>query len=135
MKTRRLVILFAVALISLAASGCGYNTVLAGFNWAPFDFVRVFPWRERYVARLTPIADVDAHGNLEKWSQHLDPTRHLFIARGPTYADFQEAAANGRVVCVVVGAPGVASGVTYYGPEPAVEFVRQHVEKWQWWKR
>ena len=27
MKTRRLVILFAVALISLSASGCGYNTL------------------------------------------------------------------------------------------------------------
>ena len=38
----------------------GYNAVLAGFNWPPYDFVRVFPWRERYVDRLVPIADVDA---------------------------------------------------------------------------
>ena len=113
---------------------CGYNAVLAGFNWAPYDFVRVFSWRERYVERLTPIADVDAHGDLAKWSVHLDPTRTLFIARGPTYADFQEATANGRVVCVVTGTPGVASGVTYYGPRPAVDFVRQRINEWRWWK-
>lgn len=112
----------------------GYNAVLVGFNWAPFDFVRVFPWRERYTQRLTPISDVDAHGNLEKWSSHLDTTRHLYIARGPTHADFQEAVAAGRVVCVVVDAPGVRSRVTYYGPDPAVEFVRRHIRDWQWWK-
>jgi len=112
----------------------GYNAVLAGFNWAPRDFVRVFPWRERYTGRLTPISDVDAHGDLEKWSTHLDSTRHLYIARGPTYADFQEAVAAGRVVCVVVAAPGVPSGVTYYGPDPAVDFVRRHVREWRWWK-
>jgi len=112
----------------------GYNAVIAGFNWAPRDFVRVFPWRERYTERLTPISDVDAHGNLEKWSPHLDSTRHLYIARGPKYADFQEAVAAGRVVCVVVNAPGVPSGVTYYGPGPAVEFVRRHVREWRWWK-
>lgn len=112
----------------------GYNAVLAGFNWPPYDFVRVFPWRERYVDRLTPIADVDAHGDLAKWSNQLDFTRTLFIARGPNYADFQEAAKAGRVVTVIAKAEGVPSGATYYGPAPAVDYLRRHIADWKWWK-
>jgi len=112
----------------------GYNAVLAGFNWPPRDFVRVFPWRERYVDRLTPIADVDAHGSLAKWSDKLDTTRTLFIAAGPTYADFQEAAAAGRVVTVVAQPEGVPSGASYYGPPAAVDFVRTRRSEWQWWQ-
>lgn len=111
----------------------GYDAILAGFNWAPRDFVRVFPWRERYVDRLTPIADADAHGDLAKWSDQLDHTRMLFIARGPTYADFREAAAQGRVVCVIASPPGVSSGFTCYGPPAATEFIRRHVAEWRWW--
>ncbi|MFT5526285.1 MAG: prenyltransferase beta subunit [Pirellulaceae bacterium] len=111
----------------------GYNAILAGFNWQPRDFVRVFPWRERYVDKLTPIADADAHGDLKKWSPQLDHTRHLYLAKGPTYADFLDAASNGRVVCVVYGAEGVRSGVTYYGRQAAVEFVKQRVDEWKWW--
>jgi hypothetical protein len=112
----------------------GYNAVLCGFNWPPRDFVRVFPWRERYVDRLVPIADVDAHGDLAKWSDQLDATRTLFIARGPTYADFQEAAAAGRVVTVIAEPEGVPSGASYYGPPAAVEYVRKRRVEWQWWK-
>jgi len=111
----------------------GYNAVLCGFNWPPRDFVRVFPWRERYVDRLVPIADVDAHGDLAKWSDQLDATRTLFIARGPTYADFQEAAAVGRVVTVIAEPEGVPSGASYYGPQTAVDYVRRHRTDWQWW--
>jgi len=112
----------------------GYNAVLAGFNWVPYDFVRVFPWRERYVDRLTPVADVDAHGDLTKWSSSLDYTRTLFIAKGPTYADFQEAAAAGRVVTVIAKPEGVPSGVSYYGPVGAVEYVKKRGDRWKWWK-
>lgn len=112
----------------------GYNAVLAGFNWAPHDFVRVFPWRERYVDRLTPVADVDAHGDLTKWTSSLDHTRTLFIAKGPTYADFQEAAAAGRVVTVVAKAEGVPSGASYYGPAAAVDYIRKRSDQWRWWK-
>jgi hypothetical protein len=112
----------------------GYNAVLAGFNWPPYDFVRVFPWRERYVDRLTTVADVDAHGDLTKWSDQLDYTRTLYIAKGPSYVDFQEAAAAGRVVTVIVGAEGVPSRTTYYGPQAAVDYVRRHVNDWKWWK-
>jgi len=110
----------------------GYNAVLAGFNWAPYDFVRVFPWRERYVDRLTPVADVDAHGDLVKWTSSLDYTRTLFIAKGPTYADFQEAAAAGRVVTVIAKAEGVPSGASYYGPAAAVDYVRKRSDQWRW---
>lgn len=111
----------------------GYNAVLAGFNWAPRDFIRVFPWRERYVTRLTPIADADAHGDLAKWSPQLDHCRMLFVARGPTYADYLEAAAAGRVVCVIVEPAGVPSGYSCYGPTPAVHFVRERLADWRWW--
>lgn len=112
----------------------GYNAVLTGFNWAPRDFVRVFPWRERYVDKLVPIADVDAHGALKEWSPQLNYTRDLFIAKGPTFSDFQQAAAAGRVVCVIAQPFGVASGVTYYGQQAAVDYVKQHISEWQWWK-
>lgn len=112
----------------------GYNAVLAGFNWAPRDFVRVFPWRERYVTRLTPIADADAHGDLATWSPQLDHTRLLFIAGGPTYADFLKAAEQGRIVCVVAGPAGVSAGYSCYGPSAAVDFIRQHEAEWRWWK-
>lgn len=111
----------------------GYNAVLAGFNWAPRDFVRVFPWRERYVERLTPIADADAHGDLAKWSAQLDHTRMLFIAREPTYASFLDAAANERVVCVIASPAGVDEGFSCYGPTAATEFARKHIGEWRWW--
>ena len=112
----------------------GYNAVLAGFNWAPYDFVRVFPWRERYTSVLTPVADVDAHADLTKWTGHLDRTRTLFIAKGPTYADFQAAATAGRVVTVIAPAEGIASEPAYYGPAAAVAHVRDRRKDWQWWK-
>ena len=83
--------------------------------------------------RLTPIADADAHGDLAKWSPQLDHTRMLFIGKGPTYADFLEAAANQRVVCVIAQPEGVPSGASYYGPPAAVAYVRQRVDAWRWW--
>ncbi len=112
-----------------------YNAVLVGFNWAPRDFVRVFPWRERYVDRLTPIADADAHGDLQKWSPQLDHTRMLYIARSPSYADFLLSASAQRVVGVVADPEGVPEGISYYGPAAAVDFVKRHVETWRWWPR
>jgi hypothetical protein len=112
----------------------GYNAMLAGSNWEPRDFVRVFPWRERYVDQLALIAEVDAHGERAKWSPQLDRTRSLFSARGPTYADFLEAAAARRVVCVIPNPAGVPSGFTCYGSPAAVDYVRQRVNEWRWWK-
>jgi hypothetical protein len=111
----------------------GYNAVLVGFAWQPHDFVRVFPWRERFVDRLTPIADADAHGDLAAWTHRLDVARTLFIASGPTYRDFLSAAAAGRVVTVIARPVGVPSGATYYGPAPAVDYVRRRVDDWRWW--
>jgi prenyltransferase beta subunit len=111
----------------------GYDAVQVGFNWSPRDFVRVFPWRERYVDKLVPVADADAHGDLKKWSPQLDHTRHLYIAGGSTYADFLEAARLRRVVCAVYGVEGVPSGVSYYGPPAAVIYVKQRVDEWKWW--
>ncbi|QDU28655.1 Prenyltransferase and squalene oxidase repeat protein [Anatilimnocola aggregata] len=112
----------------------GYNAMLAGFNWAPRDFVRVFPWRERYLDKLALIADADSHGDLAKWSPQLDHTRNLFIARGPTYADFLEAATQQRVVCVIAQPSGVAAGFSCYGPAAAVDYVRERVNDWRWWQ-
>jgi hypothetical protein len=94
----------------------------------------VFPWREREVGRLIPIADADAHGDLQKWAQHLDATRTLYLANSPAYADFLEAAAAGRVVTVIAQPEGVPSGASYYGPPAAVDYVRARRESWQWWK-
>jgi hypothetical protein len=110
----------------------GYNAVQAGFNWSPRDFVRVFPWRERYVDKLPAVADADAHGDLQKWSPQLDHTRHVYIARGPGYDQFLEASRNGRVVCVIAEPEGVASGFTYYGHAAAVHYVKKHIDEWKW---
>jgi len=115
--------------------GEGYNAVLTGFNWAPRDFVRVFPWRERYVDRLVPVADADAHGDLKKWSPQLDHTRHLFIAEGPTHADFLKAAAASRVVCAIVSAEPSTPEVTLYGSSAAVAYCKKHQSQWQWWPK
>jgi len=117
----------------IAYADGGYNAVLAGFNWAPRDFVRVFPWRERYVGRLTPIADADAHGDLAKWSPQLDHTRMLYLADEPTYAGFLEAAAAGRVVTVIAEPEGVPSGASYYGRAASVEYVKKRADQWRWW--
>ncbi|NNE91887.1 MAG: hypothetical protein HKN23_09595 [Verrucomicrobiales bacterium] len=116
------------------SGGPGYHAILTGFNWAPRDFVRVFPWRERYVDRLTPTADVDAHGDLEKWSPQLDHCRNLFIAKGPSYEDFLEAASNGRVVCVIRIPGKNGPPATLYGPENARQFAMERMEEWKWWE-
>jgi len=110
----------------------GYNAVQAGFNWSPRDFVRVFPWRERYIDKLPPVADADAHGDLQKWSPQLDHSRHLYIARGPSYDQFLDASKNGRVVCVIAKPEGVASGFTFYGHPAAVDYVKNHIDEWKW---
>ena len=109
----------------------GYNAMLAGFNWEPSDFIRVFPWRERYTDKLPLIADVDAHGPLAEWSPQLDRTRNLFLAKGPKYSDFQDAAANGRVVCVITGRNGAETA--YYGSTAAVNYVKARIMEWKWW--
>lgn len=113
-------------------SDTGYNAFLAGFNWAPSDFVRVFPWRERYADKLTPIADADAHGDLQKWSPQLDHTRNLFLATDPSYAAFREAARLGRVVCVIPDPEG-AERPAIYGPAAAAAYVRARIGEWKWW--
>lgn len=108
-----------------------YNAFLAGFNWAPSDFVRVFPWRERFVGRLAPVADADAHGDLEKWSEHLDFTRNLYLAKDPSYDNFLDAALNHRLVCVI--APRDGENAAFYGSKPAVDFVKARIDEWRWW--
>ena len=112
----------------------GYNAMLTGFNWSPRDFVRVFPWKERYSDKLIPIADADAHGDLKKWSPQLNHTRMLFISQSPTWNHFLKAAQNGRVVCVIYNKEDTQSPVTYYGPSHAVQFVKTHINTWNWWK-
>ena len=106
-----------------------YNAMLVGFNWAPSDFVRVFPWRERYIDRLVLIADADAHGDLAKWSPQLDHTRNLYLADSPSYANFQKAAAAGRVVCVI--APRDDEPAALYGQANAVTYAKKRIADWR----
>jgi len=113
----------------------GYNAMLAGFNWEPRDFMRVFPWRERFLDMFPVISDADAHGDLAKWSPQLDHTRMLFIAHGPTYRDFLDAVRDRRMVCVIAQPAGVAKGFTCYGSPAAVEYVTPRVSEWQWWPK
>jgi len=111
----------------------GYNAILTGFNWSPRDFVRVFPWKERYTDKLIPIADADAHGDLKKWSPQLDHTRMLFLAKSPTWGNFQKAAQNRRVVCVIYNEKDALSPVTFYGPSTVVNHVQSRILSWKWW--
>ena len=111
-----------------------YNAMLCGFNWSPRDFVRVFPWRERYTQKLIPIADVDAHGDLQKWSPQLDHTRMLFLAKSPSWNNFQEAARKDRVVCVIRNEEDTQSPVTFYGSSTAVEHLKTQTDSWKWWQ-
>lgn len=110
--------------------GTGYNAVPAA-HFGNIDWVRHFPYKERWIGILPMIADGDAHGNIVKWRPNLDSYRNVFIAKSCRYDDYLEASFNGRSVCVI-RMPETGE-IRYYGAEYAVEYLKRHLDEWKWW--
>lgn len=108
----------------------GYNAVPAA-HFGNYDWVRHFPYKERWIGQLPMIADGDAHGNLEKWAHNLDSFRNLYIAESYRYEDYLEAARNGRSVCVI-RIPETGE-LRYYGAPAAVAYLKERLSVWRWW--
>ncbi len=111
----------------------GYNAFIAALGWPAWDWVRHFPYRERWVGKLPALADGDAHGDVTKWEVRLLKQRTLYLAEDYRLAGLLDACRNGRTVCVIRD-DREPSGVVYYGSAPAVRYVEKHRAAWQWWK-
>ncbi len=111
-------------------SGVGYTAVPAA-HFGNYDWVRHFPYKERWVGQLPMIADGDAHADIDKWRKNLESFRNVFIAKSYHYYDYIDASQNGRSVCVIRMPTGA---VRYYGSKAAVVYLKKHIKTWKWWK-
>lgn len=108
----------------------GYNAVPAA-HFGNIDWVRHFPYKERWEGVLPFIADGDAHGNMLKWYPNLLQYRNIYIAEHYDFDHYIDASKNGRSVCVIVMPDGE---VRYYGAKPAIAYLKKHLKEWQWWE-
>ena len=111
----------------------GYNGVIGGLGWPVWDWIRFFPYRERWVGKHPILVDGDAHGDLAKWGERLERQRMLYLARGPELEHFLEACRAGRTVCVIRGGED-RSELAFYGDPAVVAYVQARRAEWQWWK-
>ncbi|WP_155600413.1 hypothetical protein [Zobellia amurskyensis] len=109
--------------------GNGYNAV-PGAHFGNIDWVRHFPYKERWEGLLPIVADGDAHGNIIKWHENLLQYRNIYIAESYHFKDYIEASLNGRSVCVIRMPSGV---VRYYGGKESIAYLKKHFEEWKWW--
>src|SRR5690606_36642094 len=109
----------------------GYNAV-PGAHFGNIDWVRHFPYKERWEGVLPIIADGDAHGDMVKWRPNLEQYRNIFIAKGYSLEDYMEASRTGRSVCVI--RMPTSGEVRYYGSKKAIAYLKDHLEEWQWWE-
>ena len=114
------------------AGDAGYNAIIASLGWPSWDWVRHFPYRERWEGRLPMITDSDSHGGIKTWSDRLDRQRTLYIAKSHPLEFFLNACRENRTVCVIRDGD-VFEGVVYYGSDVAVAYVKKHKKNWQWW--
>jgi hypothetical protein len=110
----------------------GYNALIGALGYEPWDWIRMFPYRERWVGRLPVLADGDAHGDLAAWSERLDRQRTLYLATDPAHPGFLDACRNNRTVCVIRRGPDRAE-LVFYGAPNAVAHVKKHMREWKWW--
>ncbi|MCF6311132.1 MAG: hypothetical protein L3J39_01655 [Verrucomicrobiales bacterium] len=110
----------------------GYNAVIAALGWAPWDWVRHFPYRDRWVGRLPMLSDCDSHGDVSKWILRLNKQRTLYIAESHLLGGLLDACRNRRSVCVIRD-ESVSGGIVYYGAPAAVAYVKKHRDQWIWW--
>ena len=108
----------------------GYNAVPAA-HFGNYDWVRHFPYKERWLGHLPMIADGDAHGDIHKWRPYLESFRNVFIARSYHYSDYIDASQHGRSVCVI-RMPGTDE-IRYYGSKAAIAYLERHIDEWKWW--
>lgn len=111
----------------------GYNAIVAGLGYTPWDWFRMFPYRERWAGRLPVIVDGDAHGPLDKNLERLDRQRLLYLAKSHTLPDFLDACRHGRTVCVIRAADD-RSDLILYGTPAATAYARKHLAQWKWWR-
>jgi len=112
--------------------GPGYTALVGALGWPVWDWVRMFPYRERWAGRLPMVADGDAHGDIVKWREPLDRQRMLYLARHHDLASFLEACRAGRTVCVIRTGPN-KDELALYGDPAVVDYVKRHQPDWQWW--
>jgi len=110
----------------------GFNAFIAALGWPAWDWVRHFPYRERWVGKLPALADGDAHGDIAEWKNRLGKQRILYFAQGHDLAHFLDALKDGRSVCVIRD-ERTSSKVVYYGSPAAVDYAKNHRARWQWW--
>lgn len=107
----------------------GYNAV-PGAHFGNSDWMRHFPYKERWVGQLPIIADGDAHGNIVQWRKWIDEFRNVYIATDYHYQAYIDASIQNRSVCVIRYATGE---IRYYGAPAAVAYLKKHRQEWQWW--
>ncbi|HQF13620.1 MAG TPA: terpene cyclase/mutase family protein [Thermogutta sp.] len=112
--------------------GLGYNAVVGGLGWPIWDWIRMFPYRERWVGKLPIIVDADAHGEIAKWLEPLDRQRLLYLAEHYDLPHFLDACRQVRTVCVIRGGEN-KDELAFYGDPAVVEYVKRHQSEWQWW--
>lgn len=110
--------------------GDGYNAV-PGAHFGNIDWVRHFPYKERWEGVLPIVADGDAHANIVKWRKNLLQFRNVYIASSYLFKDYIDASLHGRSVCVIHMPSGA---IRYYGSNEAVAYLKKHLKEWQWWK-
>ena len=110
----------------------GFNAFIAALGWPAWDWVRHFPYRERWVGKLPALADGDAHGDVAEWRGRLGKQRILYFAQEHDLPHFLDALKDGRSVCVIRD-ESTSSKVVYYGSPATVEYAKKRRAKWQWW--
>ena len=109
--------------------GDGYNAV-PGAHFGNIDWVRHFPYKERWEGILPIIADGDAHANIVKWRKNLMQYRNIYIAKNYNFKNYIDSSKNNRSVCVIHMPSGE---VRYYGNVTAINYLKKHKKEWQWW--
>lgn len=112
-------------------NGDGYNAV-PGAHFGNIDWVRHFPYKERWEGVLPIIADGDAHSNIVKWRKNLMQFRNIYIAKTYDFKNYIDASMNKRSVCVIHMPSGE---VRYYGNVAAINYLKKHKKEWQWWDK
>lgn len=107
----------------------GFNAVPAA-HFGNIDWVRHFPYKEKWEGVLPFIADGDAHGDIVKWRPNLEQYRNVYIAKDYKYVDYIDASLNNRSVCVIHMNDGT---IRYYGAKPAIDYLKKHLNEWKWW--
>lgn len=108
----------------------GYNAIPAA-HFGNYDWVRHFPYKERWLGQLPMVADGDAHGSIEEWMPYLNSFRNVYIAKNYHYEDYLDASLNGRSVCVI--RMPHSDEIRYYGSPEAIDYLKERIQDWKWW--